>query len=127
MELLEQTLEDFSAAAQDSEHMYHEIAIALLEAYQQASIGKGAARHAQEKPFRLQRMQSLAKGQGHWGGLSYQVCKKVQEAERLPTPEQRIAEVHGAIVYCAGIITYIRNEVAEESGGSSISPQHPKQ
>lgn len=87
------------------DHPYHHLAQALAGAYAQAALGKGKDRHANDLPFHRQRMQTIAQGQGSTQGMTYQVCKKAQESERM-APEAKIRELQGAIVYAAGAIVF---------------------
>jgi len=96
---------DFNEACYDGLHPYHYLARALLGAYAQAAHGKGKERHANALPFQRQRMQTLAQGMGSSQGMTYQVCKKAQECERME-PAAKIRELHGAIVYAAGAIVF---------------------
>ena len=96
-------------ALSDVGHPYHELADVLEQAFQQASAGKGKERHANDLPFGQQRMQTIARGQGHTGGLTYQVCKKAQEAEQLPR-EAALRELLGVIVYASGAFIYRKGD-----------------
>lgn len=99
------SLTAFSEAAAQLDHPYHELAHALLGAFDQASSGKGKERHANDLPFTEQKMQTIAASQGHLGGMVYQICKKALEAERME-PTARVRELQGVIVYAAGAIIY---------------------
>lgn len=81
---------------------YETLAAVLLDAYQQAAIGKGAQRHADGKPFDQQPMQQLIELYGIGFALG-QAGKKSQEAMRLEYPAAR-RELLGGIVYLAGAI-----------------------
>lgn len=96
---------DFSKALTDKKHPYHALATALLSAYEQAAMGKGKERHAQERPFTEQPMQTISDLVGDHNGLAYQAIKKIQESQRLPH-DRAIAELRGAIVYTAGNVIY---------------------
>lgn len=91
---------DFSSAVWNKNHPYHSLAQELLGAYNQAAKGKGAERHANSRPFERQRIQSISDGVGSVDGLTYQTCKKMQEAAGLEH-EAALRERHGAIVYAA--------------------------
>lgn len=93
------------AAMCETDHPYHRLAKALASAYEQAALGKGKARHANGLPFHRQRMQTIAQGQGSTQGLTYQICKKAQESERMD-PDAKIRELCGVIVYAAGAIIF---------------------
>ena len=80
------------------EHLEH----ILVAAYEQAAKGKGAERHANDKPFGEQPMQTIAQSYNSVDGLMFQVSKKLQESRGLPDGRAQ-AEVLGAIVYSAGV------------------------
>lgn len=90
---------------------YERLQDVLNRAYDQAAIGKGAERHANGKPFHLQPLQDLIRLNG-LGFATGQVGKKASEALALPTPERQVAELLGAIVYCAGAIIAIEGTAA---------------
>ena len=81
---------------------YGTLAAVLLDAFTQASAGKGKERHACALPFDQQPMQKLADLYGP-GFVLGQAAKKSQESQRLPYERAR-AELLGAIVYTAGAI-----------------------
>lgn len=85
---------------------YESLASVLLRAYNQAAHGKGAERHACDRPFTEQPMQSISGLLGSHTGLLYQAMKKVQESERLDVDAQ-IRELLGAINYIAGAVIFI--------------------
>lgn len=105
---------DFMKALEDDRHPYHSMAHAFLSAYEQAAIGKGKERHANDLPFEKQRMQSIADGQGHVGGMIYQICKKAEESEFME-PEKRKHELRGAIVYAAGAIIWTDRHSSDDA------------
>ena len=84
----------------------------LARAYNQASSGKGAERHADNKPFHEQPMQRLCELYGVGFALG-QAAKKAQEATRLPR-DRAVAELLGAIVYLAGAVICIERQQATE-------------
>lgn len=96
---------DFAKALTGKNHPYHALATVLLSAYEQAAMGKGKERHAQERPFTEQPMQTISDLVGDHNGLAYQAIKKIQESQRLPH-DRAIAELRGAIVYTAGNVIY---------------------
>lgn len=95
----------FDLAVSDPDHPYHELAWALLGAFEQASMGKGKERHANDLPFTEQRMQTISQGLGTETGLIYQANKKSQESCAMDT-EAAVRELGGAIVYLAGAIIF---------------------
>lgn len=84
----------------------------LSRAYHQAAIGKGAERHADEKPFHEQPMQRLCELYGVGFALG-QAAKKSQEAMRMPC-DRAVAELLGAINYLAGAIIFLERQQATE-------------
>jgi hypothetical protein len=107
-------LGDFFTAARDPSHPYHEVADVLVRAYTQAAAGKGHDRHGKDDiPFRDQRMQTIAQGQGHSGGMVYQICKKAEEAEGLPTPAA-VHEYLGCIIYACGTVLFRETQAKKE-------------
>jgi hypothetical protein len=102
--------EDGSVGATDTRDIYmantpqgyDDMAYVLVRALEQASLGKGKDRHAQDKPFCEQPMQRLIDLYGP--GFAFgQAGKKMQEAQRLEH-DPAIREILGAIVYAAGAI-----------------------
>jgi len=87
---------------------YEELAEVLQRALDQAQLGKGAVRHAQNHTFGDQPMQAIADLVGP-GFMAGQAIKKVQESQRLE-PDAAERELLGAIVYCAGLIIHRRGE-----------------
>lgn len=81
---------------------YEALEEVLCAAYLQAAVGKGAERHADDKPFPEQPMLRISQNLASVDGLLYQVAKKLQESRGLPDG-RRQAEVLGAIVYSAGV------------------------
>ena len=92
--------------ARQTQLRYATLANVLQRAYEQASVGKGAVRHAQGKPFESQPMLTLSEFLGTNDGLLFQAIKKVQESKRLP-PQAAVFELLGAINYLAGAVIYI--------------------
>lgn len=90
---------------------YDQLAQVLADAFYQASAGKGAERHANEKPFHEQPMQRIAERRGI-GFILGQADKKSEEAHGMLDRGQAGAAEHellGAIVYLAGAVIHIRN------------------
>lgn len=91
---------------------YGVLAGVLLEAYGQASSGKGKERHANDGlPFIEQKIFELNRQIGSVDGIIYQVAKKAIEAKRLD-PEHACKELMGSIVYAAAAIIFIREQNA---------------
>lgn len=84
---------------------YESLEDVLIAAYQQAAKGKGSERHAGDRPFTDQPMQSISALLGSETGLLYQAMKKIQESQRLEK-DAAIRELLGAINYIAGAIIY---------------------
>lgn len=84
----------------------------LDEAHRQASEGKGKERHANGKPFDRQPILEI----GRMVGVGYQTgqaMKKCQEATTMAAQNKKdaaIAELLGAINYCAAAIMLIREQ-----------------
>lgn len=96
---------------------YELLAKVLQGAYNQAALGKGKERHANDLPFHEQKMLSITHQLGSPIGLAYQVIKKVEEALGLPTVERQVSELYGAINYTAGIIIYLESRQPTEMEG----------
>ena len=93
---------------------YVELANALVEAFDQASKGKGRERHAQRRPFTSQPMQHLIAVHG-LGFATGQAAKKAQEAHRLPK-DRAVVELLGAINYLAGAVVFLRQSEGDHHG-----------
>lgn len=87
---------------------YERLRQVLDAAYAQAAVGKGHKRHGQDTPFDKQPMQQISRLLSTPGGMAYQVIKKTQEAQRMPT-DQAIFELYGVINYAAGMIIYLED------------------
>lgn len=85
---------------------YESLADVLTRAYQQATTGKGAERHAGNRPFTEQPMQAISGLLGSADGLLYQAMKKIQESKRLDK-DAGIRELLGAINYLGGAVIYL--------------------
>lgn len=90
---------------------YEQLRNVLERAYDQASKGKGAVRHGKDLPFHLQPMQQIGDMYGI-GFMLGQVAKKIEEAQRLPR-ERAVAEILGAINYCAGAVIFLEKQADE--------------
>lgn len=86
-------------AAETESHPYHSLAKALKDAYNQAAIGKGKERHADNQRFDEQPMFHHIANHGV-GFATGQADKKATEAHGLPHDAAR-KELLGAIVYLA--------------------------
>lgn len=105
---------------------YEALADVLCRAFNQAAKGKGAERHACERPFHEQPMQSISELLGSHTGLVYQAMKKIQESQRMDK-DAAVRELLGAINYCAGAIIYLeRNDPGAPKGPELTWPTlHP--
>lgn len=84
---------------------YEKLEQVLREAFEQASAGKGAERHATGQPFEHQPMQKLIDLYGPGFALG-QAGKKMQESQRMDYAAAK-RELLGAIVYIAGAIVHM--------------------
>ena len=85
---------------------YTSLASVFQRAYDQAAKHKGAERHANDKPFHEQPMQTVANHHGI-GFILGQASKKSIEAQGMlerGDPDKAIHELLGAINYLAGAI-----------------------
>lgn len=92
---------------------YERLMNTLMEAYQQATEGKGKERHARGLSFEDQDMLQLLRRAGIGFGIG-QACKKALAAQHLKMGPAR-AELLGAIVYLAGTVIYL-DEVISKVG-----------
>lgn len=86
---------------------YESLAAVLECALDQAAIGKGSERHAQDAPFDQQPMQKLIELYGVGFALG-QAGKKMQESQRMDNAAA-VRELLGAINYAAGAVVYLTN------------------
>lgn len=89
---------------------YEKLEAVLQAAFDQASVGKGAERHADDKPFHEQPMQQIAARRG-LGFILGQADKKSEEAQGMLQRGEVDAferEILGAIVYLAGAIVFAK-------------------
>lgn len=91
---------------------YASLANVLERAYGQAAHGKGAERHACQRPFTEQPMQTISRLIGSHDGLLYQAMKKIQESKRMDK-DAAVRELLGAINYIAGAVIFL--ETKEET------------
>lgn len=88
---------------------YTSLASVFQRAYDQAAKHKGAERHANDKPFHEQPMQTVANHHGI-GFILGQASKKAIEAQGMlgrGDPDKAIHELLGAINYIAGAVINI--------------------
>lgn len=90
---------------------YERLRGVLLDAFNQAAIGKGAVRHACGAPFHEQPMQVISELLNTPDGLRYQAIKKIQESCRMDR-DAAIRELLGAINYIAGVVIYLEKKDA---------------
>lgn len=88
---------------------YESLANILERAYGQAAHGKGAERHACQRPFTEQPMQTISELLQSPVGLLYQAMKKIQESQRLDK-DAGVRELLGAINYIAGAIIFMETD-----------------
>ena len=93
-----------------SDPAYKELADILRAAYDQAATGKGKERHANDLPFKDQRMQTISSLLNSDAGMAFQAMKKLTEGLQFTDPEKRERELLGAINYIAGIILWHRQQ-----------------
>lgn len=95
---------------------YESLRSILNRAFDQAAFGKGAERHADQKPFDEQPMQRLCDAYGVGFALG-QAGKKAEESQRL-AHDAAVRELLGAIVYLAGAILHLeRRKAANDNSG----------
>jgi hypothetical protein len=90
---------------------YASLSAVLQLAYEHASAGKGRERHANDLSFDQQPMMQIARAVGVGFPLG-QAMKKIQESAGMierGQDEAAIAELLGAINYCAGAIVHIKS------------------
>lgn len=95
---------------------YERLAAVLQAALDQAQRGKGKERHANDRPFHEQRMQTLSDALNSAKGMAFQACKKVTEGVDHPTYEQQERELLGAIVYIGGMIVWLKRHHRSNHG-----------
>lgn len=92
---------------------YERLVAVFKAAHDQAALGKGKERHANDLPFEDQRMLSICRLQGSPNGMSYQVIKKLTEGLAMPEYHRKFAELYGAINYLAGIVIFLEDQQGE--------------
>lgn len=106
---------------------YQTLACVLQAAYDQASAGKGAERHARGNPFHEQHMQTISSLLDSDRGMAFQAIKKLTEGLDFTDPDRRERELLGVIVYVAGIIVWHRAQqptVRETRVDVEAEPEH---
>lgn len=98
---------------------YEQLQDVLQSAMDQASMGKGAERHANDLPFHEQPMQSVSDMLDSDAGLAFQAIKKIREGRCLPH-DARERELLGAINYIAGMVIFHRRRLTEAEQGPII-------
>ena len=95
-----------------TDRSYETLMSVLMDAYAQASSGKGLHRHSDGQPFEEQDMQRIIEATSIDFALG-QAIKKMLEARRgeIRLPTKR-AELLGAIVYIAGAIVAIDKQIS---------------
>lgn len=89
----------------DPKHPYYALLGVLVDAYNQAAIGKGAERHANDDLWTEQPIFKIAQQVGD-GFNAGQTIKKVQEAQQMAARGEYAKarhEILGAIVYAASL------------------------
>lgn len=77
----------------------------LSEAFDQAALGKGRERHAEDKPFEEQPIMWIER---HFASFQLgQAVKKIHESQRLDT-DGAVAELLGAIIFISAHIISLR-------------------
>lgn len=108
---------------------YEKLAAVLTSAYEQAAVGKGAERHANDLPFHEQPMQKIAARRGI-GFILGQADKKSEEAQGMLGRGERdaaIRELLGAIVYLAGAVIFVQGyDAAVAVAANDNRPQLPE-
>lgn len=94
-----------------SEPGYEHLARVLRMAHDQAALGKGRVRHSNGLAFTDQPMLTINRTLGSIDGMLFQASKKAAEARGLPTQEQAIAELLGAINYLAGAVLLVEEGI----------------
>lgn len=94
---------------------YEPLYTILKLALDQAQEGKGDERHNQGSlDFTSQPIMSIPRLLGSDSGVFFQAIKKIQEAQRLPTPEAAMFEYLGAINYIAAGILLLQEKINKE-------------
>jgi len=103
---------------------YESLANVLERAFDQAATGKGAERHADNKPFHQQPMQQIGDRRGV-GFILGQADKKSEEAQGMANRGQvdaAVRELLGAIVYLAGAVIWLERHSQPVAGNDNEQP-----
>jgi len=97
------------------EEQYNTLATVLSMAFDQASVGKGKVRHADNEPFDKQIICEVSRRlQNHpTAAPLFQAVKKIYESGRL-NPPAAIHELLGAINYTAAAIILLKEKFENE-------------
>lgn len=103
---------------------YESLANVLERDFDQAATGKGAERHADNKPFHQQPMQQIGDRRGV-GFILGQADKKSEEAQGMANRGQvdaAVRELLGAIVYLAGAVIWLERHSHPVAGNDNEQP-----
>lgn len=104
---------------------YERLADVLERAFDQAATGKGAERHADDKPFHQQPMQTIGDRRGV-GFILGQADKKSEEAQGMANRGQvdaAVRELLGAINYLAGAVIWLERHRQPVAGNDNEQPR----
>lgn len=104
---------------------YERLADVLERAFDQAATGKCAKRHADDKPFHQQPMQTIGDRRGV-GFILGQADKKSEEAQGMANRGQvdaAVRELLGAIVYLAGAVIWLERHRQPVAGNDNEQPR----
>jgi hypothetical protein len=101
----EDILKEVENISPEDADRYEKLMGVLMDAYSQASTGKGEERHAAGRPFDEQDIMLIMDRVGTGFAIG-QAIKKLVEGGRLKDPEKLRQEWLGAIVYIAGAILW---------------------
>lgn len=104
---------------------YERLADVLERAFDQAATGKGAERHADDKPFHQQPMQTIGDRRGV-GFILGQADKKSEEAQGMANRGQvdaAVRELLGAIVYLSGAVIWLERHRQPVAGNDNDQPR----
>ncbi|QMP19194.1 hypothetical protein [Pseudomonas phage Persinger] len=107
---------------------YEQLTNVLARAFNQAAVGKGAERHANDKPFHEQPMQKIAERRGI-GFILGQADKKSEEAQGMAERGERdaaVRELLGAINYLSGAIIFLERQQSTEPIAANDNKQYDK-
>ena len=107
---------------------YQSLRSVLQRAYDQAACAKGAERHANNRPFHEQPMQTITATHGVGFPLG-QVAKKIHEAQGMLDRGEAPKAVHellGAINYIAGAVIFVEGRLVDNPLIENNSPQDPR-